>query len=285
MKIIFLVLFSSFLVQLGYFLWKLIADKLPRIGEAKPFIVIRACLTNWVWLSGMVLRLTGWAIFIKASSVGDLSLIQPLSSAGDFFLIFLAVVFLRERLTRLEWAGIFCVFLGVVGISFGSHAYTPAPIDLKRLILFISLAVMAVVVFVVQARRRHYPEIFLGCAVGICFGVSAILVKLSTSLLTLSGQALTPASFIFNPIFLLIETANISGLILIQMSFQNGRASIIFPAQLSTINALSVLSGFLLFSEKISVSRLASVVIIVIGSSLLQYSAHKKEHPVKTSGQ
>jgi hypothetical protein len=85
MQVIVLTMSAAFLIQLGYFIWKIAAVNLPRIGEEKLFTVIKAFLTSWKWLLGMSLRLLGLFLFVKATSIGALSLIQPLMSVGDVF--------------------------------------------------------------------------------------------------------------------------------------------------------------------------------------------------------
>lgn len=276
MKIILLTLLATSLIQLGYFLWKVVADDLPRLGEAKLFVALKAYFSNWKWTLGMALRVTGLILFIKATSIGDISLVQPLMSFGDIFFVILAFVFLHERLVKLEWIGLCITFIGTIGISFEAKILDPVAIDWFRVAVFFSVAIIVLMSFILLAKRNQKSEVFWGLAVGMSYGVGSVLIKLMTSSLVLSGQAVNFVNCIFNPLFPCIIVANIFGLVFLQMGFQNGRAAVIFPVHLSVVIGVAVLAGVLLFSETVSLYRLACILGIVIGTVLFQYSANTK---------
>lgn len=278
MKIILLTLLATSLVQLGYFLWKVVADDLPRLGEVKLFVALKAYFSSWKWTLGMALRVTGLILFIKATSIGDISLVQPLMFFGDIFFVILVCVFLHERLVKLEWVGLCITFVGTVGISFEAKTLDPAAIDWFRIAVFFSVAIMVLMCFILLAKKNQKSEVFWGLAIGMSYGVGAVLIKLMTSSLVLSGQAVNFVNFVFNPLFPCIIVANILGLVFLQMGFQNGRAAVIFPVHLSVVIGVAVLAGVLLFSETVSLYRLACILVIVIGTVLFQYSANAKKH-------
>ena len=115
MTVIFFTLLSTFLMQCGYFLWKISAnDKQPKIGRDPILLVCKALITDWKFLFGWIATTGGWILFIKATSLGDISLVQPLMSAGEFLLVILAVIFLKERLSQKEWLGIMMSIVGSI---------------------------------------------------------------------------------------------------------------------------------------------------------------------------
>lgn len=275
MKLILVTLMATFAIQLGYFLWKVAADSLPRIGHVRTSAVIRSFLTSWKWVLGLFATIVGWVLFIKATDLGEVSIVQPLMSIGDVFLVLLAVVFLHERLCRTEWFGLALTVTGAVALSFEAQVIEPVAIDWLRLALFLVLAAAACAVLLFAGRLSRRPEVPLAVAVGIGFGTGAVLTELMTAYLTLRGQPLESAAFLLNPIFPFMVAANVAGLGLLQIAFQRGRAAVIVPVQLSVVNGIVVLAGALVFLEAISIFRLFSIALIVIGTAFLHGPAGK----------
>ena len=272
MKVVLITLAATVFIQAGYFLWKLVADSLPRIGTAKVSEVFRALLSSWRWLSGLIATIVGWLLFIKATDLGDVSIVQPLMSIGDLFLILLAVVFLHERLNRREWFGLALTVVGAISLSFEAEVVKPSAIDWFSLVVFLTLAAVFLGGFLILSRYTKSPEIALALAVGVAFGVGAVLTKLMTAYISLGGQQLESDAFLFNPILPFMIAANVGGLVLLQAAFQRGRAAVIIPLQLSVVNCLAVVAGAVVFFEAISVLRLTGIALIVIGAVFLHRS-------------
>ncbi len=51
---------------------------------------------------GFFLTVVGWLFFVKATDLGEVSIVQPLMSVGDIFVVLLAITFLHERLGRVD---------------------------------------------------------------------------------------------------------------------------------------------------------------------------------------
>lgn len=275
--LVLVTLTATFAIQLGYFLWKVAADSLPRIGEVRTSTVIVRFLTSWRWVLGLLATTIGWVLFIKATDLGEISLVQPLMSIGDVFLVLLAVVFLHERLGRIEWFGLALTVAGAVALSFEAQIIAPMGIDWFRLALFLVLAAAAWAGLVFAGRRSRRSEVPLAVAVGVGFGTGAVLTELMTAYLTSTDQPLESAAFLLNPIFPFMVTANVAGLGLLQVAFQRGRAAVIVPVQLSVVNAVVVLAGALVFLEAISIFRLFNIALIVIGTAFL-HGPKRKDH-------
>ncbi len=64
-----------------------------------------------------VLLLTGTLLYTLATERGSLSVVSVLASLNPAVTVGLAVVFLSERLTRMQSAGIACIVLGVVAVA------------------------------------------------------------------------------------------------------------------------------------------------------------------------
>lgn len=275
MLVVLITLVATLAIQLGYFCWKVAADSLPRIGEESVAKTITGFLCNGKWLLGFLCTTLGWVLFIKATELGEISVVQPLMSVGDLFLVLLAVVFLHERLRKEEWAGLALTVAGAVVLSFDAHIAPPLAIDWVRLALLLAAIVGGGFVLYRWGRNSPRPEVPLAIVVGCGFGIGAVLTELMTAYLTLSGESLGVATGLWNPVLPFMVAANVAGLILLQVAFQRGRAAVIIPVQLSVVNGIVVVVGVLVFSEVVTLYRLFAIALMVAGTAWL----HKKDSP------
>jgi uncharacterized membrane protein len=272
MLVVLITLAATLATQLGYFLWKVAADSLPRLGEVSLGTAIRGLLTNWKWVLGFLCTVAGWLFFIKATDLGEISIVQPLMSVGDLFLVLLAVVFLHERLTRSEWIGLALTVAGALALSLEARVSAPVSINWMRLAVLLILVIGAGAALLFFGLRSRRPEVPLAIAVGFGFGLGSVLTELMTAYITLHGGSLESTAFVLNPVLPFMMAANVAGLFLMQMAFQRGRAAVIVPVQLSVINGIVVLTGVLVFSEPLSLYRLFAIGLIVAGTAALHQS-------------
>lgn len=275
MTVVFVTLASTLFIQLGYFLWKLSAEGQPKIGGAPVWTVVVSLVTDWRWMLGFLSTTLGWVLFVKATSLGDISLVQPLMSAGDLLLVIMAVVFLKERLAGIEWAGVLMTVLGAVALAWEAEVSTVAAFGGQRLLLLVVCLFIASGVMLMANRQSQRPEVLLALVVGICFGAGSVLTKALTTGYSGPDQSIMTLSILVDPLLLSVVLANILGLILLQAAFQRGRASIIVPLQLAMANAITVLAGVIIFLEQISTLRGIGIVLILSGTAILHLKPHK----------
>lgn len=271
MIVVLVTLAATLAIQLGYFLWKIAADELPRVGTAPAGTVALAFVTNWKWLLGFVLTVVGWLFFVKATDLGEVSIVQPLMSVGDMFLVLLAITFLHERLGRVEWVGLALTVVGAVLLAVEATVIKQVAIAWPQLVAFLALCAAGWLALFLAGRRSARSEVPLAIAVGIGFGIGAVLTKLMTAYLALGGQQLESSAFLLNPILPFMVAANVAGLALLQVAFQRGRASVIIPVQLAVANGLVVIAGALVFAEAIGPMRLLGICVIVAGTTALEF--------------
>jgi drug/metabolite transporter (DMT)-like permease len=269
MIVVITTLAATLLIQLGYFLWKVSAEGQPKIGGASTAVVVKALVTDWRWMLGFAATSGGWVLFVQATALGDISLVQPLMSAGDLLLVVMAVVFLKERLIRIEWVGILLTVLGAVALAWEAENSNVASFDGMRLVILLGITAVLGGALLLANRRTHRPEVLLAVVVGLCFGAGSILTKALTVDSLVSGQTILTLAIVSNPMLLAVVLANVIGLVLLQAAFQRGRASVIVPLQLAMANALTVLAGIVIFAEHITSLRAAGIVLIVLGTAML----------------
>lgn len=279
MTVVITTLTATLLTQLGFFLWKLSAEGQPKIGGASAGTVIRALVSDWRWMLGFAANSLGWVLFVQATALGDISLVQPLMSAGDLVLVVMAVVFLKERLIRVEWVGVLLTVAGAVALAWEAEDSKVESFAGIRLFALLAVVVLMAGAMLLANRRSHRPEILLALVDGMCFGAGSMLTKALTVDASATGQSILTWSVLFNPLLLAVVLANVAGLVLLQAAFQRGRASVIVPLQLAMANALTVLAGIVIFAEHITTLRALGIVVIIAGTAMLHLkpeSASKK---------
>lgn len=268
MNVILTTLAATVFIQLGYFLWKLSADRHKEVSQDGPTEKQNALshhLRDWRWLSGLLATSLGWVFFVKATAIGEISLVQPLMSTGDLLLVFLAVVVLKERLRLLEWAGVLVIVLGAGLLSWNSQSMPSIGMDSHKLWAFVGGQIAAVLGILVALKAGKSQELLLALLVGLAFGAGSILTKaLTADAPDLSWHLIT------NPLLLAVIAANAIGLVCLQIAFHRGRASVIVPVQLAIASGSAALAGAWVFQEHISSLRIWGMVAIVIGTSLLK---------------
>ena len=276
MTVVVTTLAATLLIQLGYFMWKLSADGAqPKIGGAPAWDVIRSLVTDWRWVSGFVATTLGWVLFVQATALGDISLVQPLMSAGDLLLVIMAVAFLKERLGGIEWSGVLLTVLGAVALAWEAEDSHVMAFGGVRLLILIGALFLAGGAMLLANRKSPRPEILLALVVGMCFGAGSILTKALTVGYSGPGKTVMTWSILIDPLLLAVVVANVAGLVLLQAAFQRGRAAVIVPLQLAMANAITVVAGVAIFAEHITMLRALGIALIIGGTVLLHVKPDK----------
>ena len=74
-------------------------------------------VSNWYVILGTVLNTVFYVLFLAALSWTDVTVALPMTAIEYGFAAFLAVIFLKEQVSPLRWAGIMLVIIGVIFIA------------------------------------------------------------------------------------------------------------------------------------------------------------------------
>lgn len=74
-------------------------------------------VSNWYVIAGTALNTVFYALFLAALSWTDVTVALPMTAIEYGFAALLAVVYLKEQVSPLRWAGILLVVVGVVIIA------------------------------------------------------------------------------------------------------------------------------------------------------------------------
>ncbi len=119
-KIIILVLLSEIFAAIGQILFKKSTNTLQSYSLRGVNTHVRflndvlAKPSIWIGLFAMAISLVIWLI---ALAQGDLSLVFSIGSLQYILILFLAHIFLEEKIDRMKFMGTFLVVLGIVLIT------------------------------------------------------------------------------------------------------------------------------------------------------------------------
>lgn len=74
-------------------------------------------VSNWYVILGTVLNTVFYVLFLAALSWTDVTVALPMTAIEYGFAALLAVIFLKEQVSPLRWAGVMFVILGVIIIA------------------------------------------------------------------------------------------------------------------------------------------------------------------------
>ena len=269
MNVVTTTLAATLFIQLGYFLWKLAADRQkgrtpPTSGGAGSALL--GTVSDIRWQAGLIATTGGWILFLQATRLGDISLVQPLMSAGDVLLVLLAVTYLKERLRPAEWLGLAVTMAGGLLMAIGAEDRQASTSGGMRLIAVSGAVLGTCAVLATLARTRRVSlEFSLPIVIGLSFGMGAIL-----------SEALTADHYplglhtLANPLLYGVIATNAVGLVVLQIAFRIGRASIIVPVQLAVANGLSIVGGIVVFQEPARALQLLGACLITGGIALMK---------------
>jgi uncharacterized membrane protein len=281
MSVLHATVLATLLIQFGLFFWKLAADTQSKKGAVSTRVAVISLLIDWRWLLGTAATVSGWIFFVYATSLGDISLIQPLMSSGDFILVVLVVVFLGERLSKLEWIGVLITIVGAVFLAWGAKSTELTSYDRSAFWLLLFVSVASGIILYVANRRSPKPEVLLAPIVGVGFGMGAVLTKAMTSNRVQSGESIIGFSLLVDPYLIGAIAVNVIGLVLLQVAFRLGRASVVVPVQLAMANLITIAAGVFVFGESVTYSRWCGIVLIVVGTALLHVKGKAQKPAVQ----
>ncbi len=281
-----LAVLSAFLFGVGNLLQKKGLTQLPvlKIRDfLKNFIhVIANLIKNFYWLTGMIIGVLAWFIYVEALTMGDLIVVKPIINLNLGVIVFLSVLFLKEKLKKYETPLIFLIILGVLLLSYDSRTTGSTIFNSEFLIGLIILLTVLMVILNIANSRREYT---ISLSAGLAYGIAEVFTKwLSVQSFTLTPFPERILYFFISPIFWCLVLFTILGFILKQTALSQGRACVSIPL----INALSiiipVMVSIVVFGEEIvilfsgefiipfSLFRLTGIVIIVLAVTLMHYT-------------
>lgn len=256
---------------------------------ALPLVLARRLPRSRLWRVGWATNLIGFLVQGAALHFGSVALVQPLLVTQLLFALPMATAWSRRWPSRRAWlsgvaiSGGVAVFLAVRGA---------APLEgqpNRARIILAGLSVIAVIGLLIWASARRRPLVqaaLIAVAAGLCFAMTAVMMKLTAQDLVDRG---VPATAVDWPGYALAVSA-LSGLVLGQWAYAAGSLPAAVAAMTITNPVASYLIGVLAFhvAPPTSPPALAAVAgagaLICAGVLGLSHSSIVRPTPVPPAG-
>jgi hypothetical protein len=251
---------------------------LAPLSLRQPARSLRHLFSDRRWLVGFVVGLLGWAFYIAALRFGPLSLVQAASAGGIGVLALLVWRWGGVTLSRREWTGVSVSIggLAALGLSLvgsgGAHHPSVQGSWLAIVVWLVSSGLVAGFL-VVAGPRLLAPGAGFGIGAGILYAAGDVATKSAVA----GG---------WRSLFVLaLLAAHGLGFILLQLSFQRGKALTTAGAATLFSSAVPIAAGMAIFHESLpaggrGVFRVLAFVAVVVGAALLTRSTEPKETTV-----
>jgi drug/metabolite transporter (DMT)-like permease len=202
--------------------------------------LIRRLLRNPMWLAGWLTNLLGFFVQALALHVGSVALVQPLLVSQLLFALLLASGWNRRWPTLLDWSGAGAITGGLV-VFLAVRGVVPSSGEADRRRALLALVLAAVLIYLLVTLGRGRPPLvqatLMAIAAGLCFALTAVLIKLTLDDLVNRGVVATSVDW---PGYTLALVTFI-GLLLEQGAFAVGS----LPAAVAAMTITNPIAGYL----------------------------------------
>ncbi|GHF38108.1 drug/metabolite transporter (DMT)-like permease [Amycolatopsis bartoniae] len=250
--------------------------------------LIRRLVRQRVWLAGWATNLLGFLSQATALHFGSIALVQPLLVTQLLFALPMASAVIRQWPSARDWLAAVAISGGVaLFLAVEGAAPLDGSPDRGRLVVAVLVAAAVVVVLVqlAQGRGPLAHSALIASAAGMCYAISAALMKLTTDDLLVRGVLATAIDW---PGYAL-ALSTLTGLLLGQQAYGSGSLSAAI-AVMSIVNpAVSYVLGMLAFHATLSTApgplaaSAGAAVLLVAGVFGLAHSPTVQRETTRTA--
>jgi uncharacterized membrane protein len=249
-------LIATVLYNAGFVLEKRALRDLPPLSMRRIGRLVRLLATSKAWVTGFLVMGMGMACQVVVMSLVPLSVAQPIQLAGLALLVVFSAVFLGERTTQREWAGLGVLALSLLLICLsmertrlGLHAGTGVMFAVIGGTVFLGLAAFVTAAGSgARSGRLPAPGLLYGAASGLLYGAAGLQTKGVSGFLAEDSHHFVGRT-LASPYPYLYLVLSGAGLLLFQTALQRGRASIVVPVSSVVGSVYTVLAGTAVFGE------------------------------------
>lgn len=224
-----------------------------------------------IWLLGAGSNFGCAVLLSVALKYGHASVLAALNGYTLVGVALLSRVFLGERLSRADRAGIAAVVVGVVLVGLFGVAQTEAlSFAPGRVTAFAAVLLGCNGALVLVSWRRGWWKAasVLGVTAGLLAGLGVVLQKIFVDPV-LSEDGVDLWALLPSPWFWLYLIASNGSLIVLQIAYQFGRAVQVAPALVSLMILVTIAGGVVCFDETLSPGQVLGTAVILTGVLLL----------------
>jgi hypothetical protein len=250
-----LALLASLALNGSYLIQHAGSQAAPDVSPLHPIRTLRGLFASRVWMAGLALGLTGWALHVGALAEAPLSLVQPFAVGGVAVAVPVAARLFGERLSRGELVAVGAMVLALVLLPIGiATPRSDQPFAAGALAGYlVAAAVPACLLTLLPSAAPMSRR--LGVAAGIFYGIADTATKAVTSTAHTSlGSA------IVSPWLATVVVASTAAFFAFQRGLQAGQAIPTMALMTTGTTVVSILGGLLVFADPLGTSPALRVV-------------------------
>lgn len=263
---------TAFLAVVGFLYKHRGAAASPPVEWARPVRTSLALFRNRWYVLGIAIAIGSWGFHVAALALAPISLVQSVIAGGLVLLTVVADRLFAHEVTRREWVGVALAALGLAFLAAtlaGSAAGAHSDYEALTLTVFLATVVALAVAVAWAGWRTGHAGVALGAAAGLFWAASDTAIKAQTGTF---GESLT--TVLVSPLVLLIIVASFIGLTVSAKSLQIGKAVPVIAVTTVAANALTILSGPVVFGDPIPAdalgfgARILAFVLVIAAAAL-----------------
>jgi drug/metabolite transporter (DMT)-like permease len=223
-------------------------------------VMFLTLLRRRLWWAGTAAAVAGYVFQALALAYGSLLLVQPILVSALLFALPMSARLAHRRVTRGEWlwalllTASLAVFVVLAKTRPGDYE---ASVPTTALVAVICTAAVGACVIVAIRTAGWKRAVLLALAVGVLFGIVAVLTKLVMHLLTHDGVR----SVLTTPVLYLLVVLGIVAVFLQQSAFHAGSLQTSVPTMLVLEPVIAVVLGAVVLGENMTVDGVKAVAI------------------------
>jgi drug/metabolite transporter (DMT)-like permease len=225
-------------------------------------VMFTTLLRRPLWWAGTAAAVAGYAFQALALSKGSLIVVQPLLVSALLFALPMSARLAGRRVTRGEWlwAGLLTVGLAVFVLLArpGPHEQ-PASLPVSTIVAAVCGVLIVSCVVVAVKIGGWQRAVLLGMAVGVLFGVVAVVTKINMHLLDQRGVL----SLLATPAPYALVVLGVVATLLQQSAFHAGALHTSVPTMLVLEPVVAVFLGAILLGEDLEAGRYEAIALAV----------------------
>ena len=265
-----------FILTLGAAVCFAFGNILAKSGVAKsgekadihhPIRFIVSFLTSKRWWTGFSLSALGNVGNYTAMALYNLSLVKPISALNPVLTAIFGRLFLKEPINRRVVTAIVCVLCGLL---FASSEVDEAPGVQNIPALCIFVGILLAFAFASHFIFRS-PEVGDSITMGTCYGLSDVLYKSLAIDATAKGIELSADELLYwiaDVRVWAFAATYLTAFVFTQVAFSRGRALFVIPFSAAIGAVVPILAGALVFAEPFPPTKIVSIALVILGSSL-----------------
>jgi drug/metabolite transporter (DMT)-like permease len=225
-------------------------------------VMVVTLLRSPLWWAGTGAAVLGFTFQALALGLGSLLLVQPILVSALLFALPMSARLAHRKVTRGEWlwalvlTAALAVFVVLAKTKPGDYE---ASVPITALTSVVCTAAVLACVIVAVRTVGSKRAVILGIAVGVLFGVVAMLTKLVMHLLTHDGVR----TVLTTPVPYLLVVLGIVAVLLQQSAFHAGSLQTSVPTMLVLEPLIAVVLGAVVLGEHMTVNGVKAVAITV----------------------